>query len=152
MIRKVSTRKICLLIFAFCSLMLFSAGRIHAEEKPLLENLWNEVLHSNVDLKAYESEVSSAALKRRFYSSVYAPSLVVKGSNTFAPTTERKKGTMADKSTGALVYAQPFAGGANLTTSLSYSLARPWTKDDTYALQTPDINFSLTQGLLPWWI
>lgn len=122
------------------------------QEISFLEKLWNAALQENVGVQTSEMELETAALRRSFYSTIYAPSVSVSGSNTFAPKEEKEDGILSDMSTAALAYSQPFTGGANLSTSLSYSLRRPVTPDGTYALQSPNAILSLSQGLKPWWI
>lgn len=137
-------------ILAFLATML-SLDILSAQTGTSLDALWNSALETNVDVREAETEATSAGIRRRFYASNYAPSLVVNGSNTFAPNPQREEGTLSDASTFSLMYGKPFSSGAILNATLAYSLSRPFTPGGTYTVQSPGLTVSLSQGLNPWW-
>lgn len=140
------------LCVSLLAIITFAPFGISAEETVRIETLWNAALETNVDVKTAETEASGADIKKHYYGAIYSPSIVVKGSNTFAPNPQRKDGTLSDASTFSFSYGQPFSGGGTLNATVAYSQSRPFTEDETYAAQNPSLSLSLTQGLKPWWI
>lgn len=136
----------------FIPALLCCFNLLYASDSSALDSLWDAALRKNVSIEISKSELKNAVVRRTFYSSLYSPSLVVKGSNDFAPSAQSEDGLLSDASSATLSYNQPFSGGGSFSAGLDYSQTRPVISDRTFVVQSPHVSFAVSQGLHPWWI
>ena len=131
---------VSLLIVLFFAENLFSIS---------FEELIYFTLESNSDIKTSQLAYEKGKLSTKFSDGSYSPELILSTSMTIPK--KYKWNTLPDYYASGITYAQPLPGGANLSFNTSYSFDSYILQEQIFLSQTPNISFSLSQSLLPFW-
>lgn len=133
------------IIFLFLSLLCFNF--IYPSE---IEDLIGVALENNPEIIEAENTYNSVVLSSKTLNGVYSPGLSVSASSSFE--NNKNMFSESDQFSSVVNYTQPLPGGASLGISGTYSYAGTEMNKERYIVQAPNISFSLSQSLFPFWI
>lgn len=135
--RKVST------IF---SVLLFSLN-LYATS---LADLIHLAFQNNPEIISAQNTYDNAALSAKTFNGELAPSVNVASSASLPKNYAWNQAPDAFSSN--ITVSQPLFGGTTISTTGTYSFNISTINDKRFLLQSPNISFSLTQSLLPFWV
>ncbi|HOE08152.1 MAG TPA: TolC family protein [Treponemataceae bacterium] len=115
-----------------------------------LEELINSALEHNPDIVSAQNAYDNALLSSKTLNGVLSPSVNVSSSATLPKNYGWNQ--TPDGFSSNITVSQPLPGGAIISTSGTYSFNTTTINEERFLLQSPNISFSLTQSLFPFWM
>lgn len=115
-----------------------------------LNELIEITLQNNSDIIAAQNSYDCAILSLKTLNGVYAPQISFSSSSTLPD--KYKWDTTPDYFSSTIIYSQPLPGGTSIGITGGTSFTSKDILEERYISQNPNISFSLSQSLLPFWI
>ena len=115
-----------------------------------LADLIDSALEHNPDIVSAQNTYDNAVLSSKTLYGFLAPSVNVSSSATL-PNNYGWNQT-PDGFSSNITVSQPLPGGIIISTKGTYSFNITTMNDERFLLQSPNISFSLTQSLFPFWV
>ena len=130
----------CILFF-FCSNDLFSIS---------INELINVSIENNQDIKTALTDYEKSILTAKSLDGLYVPEISISSSSVVPK--EYDWDELPDNFSSTLTYSQSLPGGTKISVESSYSFETINYLEDKYIAQYPNLSFSLSQSLLPFWV
>lgn len=134
-------KKVCFFGMFFCIVKGFSLS---------LNELTEITLQNNSDIIAAQNSYDCAILSLKTLNGTYAPQISFSSSSTLP--NKYKWDTTPDYFSSSVIYSQPLPGGTSIEITGGTSFTSKNILEERYISQNPNISFSLSQSLLPFWI
>lgn len=118
-------------------------------EETELELIWNETAEKNSSVVSAEHSYDSACLSLSTMDGSYSP-LVTTSATSILPDGYDWKNS-PDYSYATVSVTQPLPGGTSVGVSTSYSMTLAGSDGTRYISQTPNVTFTLSQSLFPFY-
>lgn len=115
-----------------------------------LSDLIDLTLQNNIDIITSQSDYESALLSAKTLGGNFSPGISI--SSTSSISNDYEWNLTPDYFSSNITYSQTIVGGTQFSITGTYSLNSTIYNEERYISQSPKINFTLTQSLLPFWI
>jgi outer membrane protein TolC len=114
-----------------------------------LERLWHLAISTNGDVLSAQYTYESACLSFTTLDGAYAPSVTTSASSTVPDG--YGWGTCPDSVSSSVSVTQPLPGGTSIGVTGTYALSAVAAADTRYVTQVPEVAFTLSQSLYPFY-
>lgn len=114
-----------------------------------LPDLIDLTLQNNIDIITSQSDYESALLSAKTLDGSFSPGISI--SSTSSISNDYEWNLPPDYFSSNITYSQTIVGGTKFSITGTYSLNSAIYNEERYISQSPKINFTLTQSLLPFW-
>lgn len=132
----------------FAIVLTFSLFPVYSQGA--LRSLCLAAMDNNSDIQAAENNWKNAEFSRKSAGGAFVPSVSISSSAILPNEYEWK--TCPDGFSSSLTYSQPLPGGSALGISGTYSYTAAQLGEECFITQTPQLAFTLTQSLFPFWL
>ena len=129
--------------------LLFSINSLFCYSISLVD-LINYAVDSNIDIQRAKLQYEQQCLSSKNSNGAYVASVEING--TLKIPGEYNWNNAPDSSEASIMYRQPLPGGTQISIETDYSFNSLIIDNETFVLQNPNITFSLSQSLLPFWL
>lgn len=134
------TKIIFELVLIFNSVSCFSLS---------LLDLTNYALEANTEIRTAMTVYEDQKLAYKFLNGAYVPSVLINSTTKIPNEFEWKYSP--DYFSSSLIYTQPLPGGTSVSIEANYCFNAGTVDNERYITQSPNITFTLSQSLLPYW-